>query len=156
MDDHEYDPPERLKRLASWQLARAAARAAAVVGDALAREGVRRQHYSVLAALAERGPASQAELGRRLWIDRSDLHALLAELEQGAESTESDGLVARVRDAHDRRRNVVTITPAGTAKLRRLDAVLQAAQDELLEPLDDAERAELQRLLQRLQAGATS
>jgi hypothetical protein len=35
----------------------------------------------VLTSLSEPGPASQAELGWRLSIDRSDLHALLAELE---------------------------------------------------------------------------
>jgi MarR family transcriptional regulator, lower aerobic nicotinate degradation pathway regulator len=36
---------------------------------------VRRYHFSVLVALAEDGAASQAALGRRLWIDRSDMVA---------------------------------------------------------------------------------
>ncbi len=74
-----------------------------LVGEALAVEGVRRQHFSVLTSLAEQGEASQAELGRRLWIDRSDLHALVAELER-------DGLIARSRAAEDRRRMVVTLS----------------------------------------------
>src|ERR671928_478678 len=52
--------------------------------------------YAVLAALEEAGPMSQADLGRRVWIDRSDLHAIINELE-------SEGLVARVRDERDRR-----------------------------------------------------
>jgi DNA-binding MarR family transcriptional regulator len=145
VDESEYDPPERLRRLASWQLARAASRAAQIVGDALAQENARRQHYSVLSALAERGPASQAELGRRLWIDRSDLHALLAELEESE-------YIQRVRDEQDRRRNVVTLTDAGAAQLKRLDGVLHAAQDQLLKDLGPAERAELERLLQRVHA----
>jgi len=97
----------------------------------------------VLTSLSEQGPASQAELGRRLWIDRSDLHALLAELEQ-------DGLVARIRDERDRRRNVVTLTRAGRSALARLDRRIDAAQDALLEPLTPEKRRELSRLLQKL------
>ena len=139
-----YDPPERLRRLPSWQIAQVANHAARLVADALAQEGGRRrQHYSVLSALAENGPASQADLGRRLWIDRSDLHALLADLEQ-------DGLVARVRDERDRRRNVVTITGAGDAALKRLDKRVQGAQAELLRPLSEADAAALQRLLAQI------
>ena len=104
------------------------------------REILRRQHYSVLTSLSEQGPASQAELGRRLWIDRSDLHALLGKLEH-------DGGVARVRDEHDRRRNLVTLTPAGKSLLRRLDKAVDAAQDALLAPLSTRARRELRRLL---------
>jgi DNA-binding MarR family transcriptional regulator len=141
----DYDPPERLRRLPSWLTSQVARTAATLVGESLAQEGVRRQHFSVLASLAEQGAASQAALGRRLWIDRSDLHALLAELER-------DGLVGRARDPEDRRRNVVTLTPAGKALLRRLDKRIEAAQAALLEPLSAAERRELIGLLERLVA----
>jgi DNA-binding MarR family transcriptional regulator len=104
---------------------------------------MRRQHFTVLTSLAEQGEASQAALGRRLWIDPSDLHAIAAELER-------DGLIARVRDPEDRRRNVVTITAVGRAKLKRLDALIDQAQRELLSPLAARERRELLRLLARL------
>jgi MarR family transcriptional regulator, lower aerobic nicotinate degradation pathway regulator len=139
----EYDPPERMRRLPSWQASELARRGQALVGDALAREGARRQHFAVLTSLAEQGAASQADLGRRLWIDRSDLHALLGEMEH-------DGLVARVRDAEDRRRNVVTLTPAGRAALARLDERVDSAQRSLLEPLSAKEQRELMRLLDRV------
>jgi DNA-binding MarR family transcriptional regulator len=139
----DYDPPERMRRLPSWLASQLARRGAALVGESLAQEGVRRQHYSVLTSLAEQGAASQATLGRRLWIDRSDLHALLTELER-------DGLVARVRDPEDRRRNVVTLTAAGKALLRRLDKRVDAAQAALLEPLSAGERREVVRLLERV------
>ncbi|MGH2885393.1 MAG: MarR family winged helix-turn-helix transcriptional regulator, partial [Solirubrobacteraceae bacterium] len=118
-------------------------RGQALVGEALAREGARRQHFAVLTSLAEQGAASQADLGRRLWIDRSDLHALLGEMER-------DGLVARVRDAQDRRRNVVTLTPAGRAALARLDERVDSAQRSLLEPLSAKQQRELIRLLDRV------
>lgn len=139
----EYDPPDRLRELPSWLSGQVARRAERLVGGALATEGYRRQHFTVLTSLARQGPASQARLGRRLWIDRSDLHAILNELER-------DSLVKRVRDPQDRRRNVVAITPRGTTTLKRLDKRVDAAQDALLEPLSAADRRELRRLLARL------
>src|SRR5215469_12064522 len=108
-----YEPPDRLRHLPTWLTAEVARRGRRLVTESLAQEGARRQHFTVLTSLAEQGPMSQAELGRRLSIDRSDLHALLAELEQ-------DGSVARARDELDRRRNVVTLTRAGARALGRL------------------------------------
>ena len=143
MDDPHYDPPRLLRTLPSWLLSRAAWAAQIEVRDALAHEGVRRPHFTVLLALSEAGPASQAALGRRLGIDRSDMAAVVAELER-------DGLIGRERDPLDRRRNVVTITDAGAAALARLEKRVEAAQETVLEPLDAAERAELRRLLSRI------
>jgi MarR family transcriptional regulator, lower aerobic nicotinate degradation pathway regulator len=120
-----------------------AAVAARLVADALARDGLRRQHYVVLSALAERGAASQAALGRRLSIDRSDMHALLDGLER-------DGLLARVRDAHDHRRILIDLTPAGARVLKRLEKRVDAAQAALLAPLSATDRRELNRLLTHL------
>jgi len=144
--ESDYDPPLRLQRLPSWLAARAARRAQRLVEAALADEGSRRQHFVVLTSLAEQGPASQADLGRRLWIDRSDLHAILNELE-------TNGQVERVRDETDRRRNVVALTRAGRGALARLDKRVDAAQDALLAPLSAAERRELRRLLERVAEG---
>ena len=142
-DRSTYDPPVRLRQLPSWIVATLARRAQLLVGEALAHESARRQHFTVLTSLDEQGPASQADLGRRLWIDRSDLHGLLNELQR-------QGLVERVRDERDRRRNVVALTNAGRAALTRLDKRVDNAQDALLEPLSAAERRELLRLLRRL------
>jgi DNA-binding MarR family transcriptional regulator len=142
-DQGGYEPPRRLQRLPSWLAGQLAKKGELLVGEALATEGMRRPHFAVLTSLAEQGAASQAALGRRLWIDRSDLHALLGDLERGA-------LVARVRDPSDRRRNVVTITPSGSAALRRLDALVEKAQRALLAPLSAGERRELLRLLERI------
>ena len=143
MNEAEYDPPARLRRLPSWLTAQAARRSQRLVEEGLAQEGARRQHFVVLTSLAEQGPASQADLGRRLWIDRSDLHTILNELED-------TGQVARERDQTDRRRNVVVLTRAGRAALTRLDKRVDAAQDALLAPLSASERRELRRLLERV------
>jgi MarR family transcriptional regulator, lower aerobic nicotinate degradation pathway regulator len=138
-----YDPPNRLRRLPTWLAGQVASRGQRLVSESLAQEGARRQHFTVLTSLSEQGAASQATLGRRLWIDRSDLHAILNELER-------DALITRVRDEQDRRRNLVTLTRAGKAALKRLDKRIDAAQDALLEPLSASDRRDLRRLLELL------
>ena len=101
------------------------------------------QNYRLLAALEEFGPASQAALGRRTSIDRSDVVAALNELAD-------DRLIQRSPDPDDGRRNVITITAAGRKQLRRLDQVLAGIQEKLLAPLSAADRTRLVALLNRL------
>ena len=137
------DAPQRLQRLPSWLLSASALVGDRLVNEALATEGVRKYHFRVLVALSDDGPLSQADLGRRLSIDRSDMAAVVAELEQRE-------LVARTRDDRDRRRNVVTVTAGGEDALARMDAAIAAAQDELLAPLSAPERQQLTELLTRL------
>lgn len=48
------------------------------------------------------------------------------------------------------RRNIVSITPAGSRHLAKLDLLLAGAQDELLAPLSAADRRRLLDLLGRL------
>lgn len=135
--------PLRLRLLPSWLLTQAALDAQRMTAKRFDLLGMRRQHFAVLTALADFGSASQAQLGRRLSIDRSDMAAASAALENA-------GLVRRTRDTADRRRNVVALTPAGVFALRQLDAHVTEAQEDLLAPLTPAERAELSRLLLRL------
>ncbi|WP_223290880.1 MarR family winged helix-turn-helix transcriptional regulator [Streptomyces avicenniae] len=124
----------------SWLLTHVATHAGRLVGEAFAGMGARRYHYALLAALAEFGPSSQALLGRRCGIDRSDVVAAINELA-------GDGYVVRDPDPADRRRNVITITTAGARHLARADEVLARAQADLLAPLTEPERTELVRLL---------
>ena len=137
------ETPARLKAKSTWLISQVAARSHGLLTERLAAAGARGYHYRLLAALAEFGPSSQASLGRRTRMDRSDVVAAVGELA-------AEGLVERAADPADRRRNVVTLTPRGTVRLERLDQVLAAVQDELLAPLSGAERAQLARLLARL------
>jgi DNA-binding MarR family transcriptional regulator len=132
--------PARLRSLPSWLLNQVALPAQRIIAEALGSAGARRQHYSVLSALEEFGPASQAALGRRCGIDRSDMVALVNELAAA-------GRLERTPDPDDRRRNVIAITDAGREFLATLDRLLAGAQDELLAPLSSHERADLVRLL---------
>jgi DNA-binding MarR family transcriptional regulator len=97
----------------------------------------------MLAALEDLGPASQATVGRRAEMDRSDVVAALNELE-------ADGLVERAPDTEDGRRKIVTITAAGRRRLKKLDEVVGSVQEQLLEPLSAAERTQLISLLGRI------
>ncbi|WP_335976554.1 MarR family winged helix-turn-helix transcriptional regulator [Streptomyces sp. CA2R106] len=141
--------PRRLVALPSRLLNLAAAQGERMVSGRLAAADARKWHYAVLAALEEYGPASQATLSRRTGIYRSDLVAVINELE-------ARDAVRRAPDPEDRRRNVVTLTPDGRDHLHRLDTVLDTAQEDLLAPLTDEERTELTALLTRLLAHHTA
>jgi DNA-binding MarR family transcriptional regulator len=139
----DYAPPTAVRTLPSWLLGQAARRAHDLVSSALAHQGLGRQHYTVLASLAEHGPASQADLGRRLWLDRSDAHAIASVLEQS-------GLIQRTADPEDQRRKVVTITADGKRTLKQLQRKIQSAQDQIVAPLSEREREQLAALLARI------
>jgi DNA-binding MarR family transcriptional regulator len=135
--------PATLMAKPSWLISEVFWLAHPLIADRLATTGSRGYDYRLLAALQEFGPASQASLGRHTAMDRSDVAAAVSELV-------SRGLAGRALDPADRRRNVISITPAGTAHLRRLEELLAGVQDELLTPLSPAERQQLVRLLSRI------
>jgi DNA-binding MarR family transcriptional regulator len=139
----EETAPARLRNTPSRLVTQTAVHAHRLVAQGLAAAGAHRYHYALLAALEEFGPASQAELGRRGGMDRSDVVAAINELVDRK-------LVRRTPDPSDRRRNTITITVTGRRQLRRLDGVLAGIQDDLLEPLSGAERTQLTRLLTRV------
>ena len=133
----------RLVRMPSWLINQNALHAHRLVADGLAEVDARVHHYRLLVALAEGGPDSQAALGRRSGIHLSDVVAAINELaDQGA--------IERAPDPADRRRNIITITPAGRQQLRRLEQRLAQVQDELVAPLSADERAQLVRLLAKV------
>jgi DNA-binding MarR family transcriptional regulator len=120
--------------------------ATARVRRALRPLGVGAQQFLVLQQLEALGPSSQSELADALGIDPSNLAAIVAELSDGA-------LVARTRDAGDRRRYELRLSPAGERLLRRTDGAIVAAEDDLLAPLDPEQREQLYGLLRRLADG---
>ncbi|MCO5998492.1 MarR family winged helix-turn-helix transcriptional regulator [Actinoallomurus rhizosphaericola] len=136
-------PPMRLKGAPSWLIGQVSAHSHRLVTERFAAADARGYHYRLLAALAEFGPASQAELGRRTGVDRSDVVAALNELAEKK-------LIERSPDPTDRRRNIITVTPEGRDHLSRLDGVLAQIQQDLCAPLSHPEREELIRLLTRI------
>lgn len=142
-DDGTPRTPERLCRRPSRLLSQLTVRSDRLITDGLVRVDARKWHYAVLASLQEYGPGSQAELSKRSGIHRSDMVGVLNELAER-------GLVERVPDPEDRRRNIITISTRGGRCLSLLDEALDDLEGELLAPLSASERDQLVRLLTRL------
>src|SRR3954469_21870621 len=137
------ESPTRLRGKPSWLISKASARAHRLIGEAMAAAGGRAYHFAILAALEEFGPDSQVRIGQRCGIDQSDMHTMLNELT-------GQGHVARASDPSDRRRNLITLTPAGRRRLEELDTTLSRVQDDLLYALSATQRDHLTVLLTRI------
>ena len=139
--DDGLQPPDRLRRLTSWQ-----ANKASILGARMTARHMpltARSDFAVLAALEQYGPLSQADLGRRLGLDRNDVSGIVARLASGRH-------VDRQADPANRRRNVVTLTASGKRYLEEIQRHADAAQDELLVGLSTTERQQLSELLAKL------
>lgn len=103
--------------------------------------------YEVLAAVVHEEPPTQAALAARLGIDRTVMTYLLDELDTA-------GLARRQADPADRRVRRIVATARGREVVADLDAQVARAEDELLAPLEPAERTALRDLLVRAASGA--
>ena len=137
------DAASRLASLPTWLLSRASARSHQLLTTALSAHGVRGYHYRILAALADLGPASQAQLGRIANLDRSDATTAIDELVQR-------GAVTRAPDPTNGRQNRITMTATGRRLLRSLQAIVDDVQDQVVAQLSARERTQLINLLTRL------
>src|SRR5438477_13153742 len=104
--------------------------------------GLRPRHLIALKLLSDRGPASQQALADSLSLDPSNVVGLLNELEERK-------LITRRRDAADRRRHIVELSPRGQKELCDAYDRLRRIDDDLLSPLSAQERATLYNLLVR-------
>jgi DNA-binding MarR family transcriptional regulator len=105
--------------------------------------GLRLRHYALLRYLATVEGALQRELSTRLGYDPSAIVSLVDDL-QGL------GLVERRPSPRDRRSRIVVLTDRGRDVLRDTDKAGRRVTDELLAPLDAADRDALHALLQRV------
>jgi MarR family transcriptional regulator, lower aerobic nicotinate degradation pathway regulator len=138
-------PPKELLSTASFLLKRLGFAVKERMVDAVAEVELGMYDHAILALLDEEPTETQAMIADALGYDRSHLVGVLDELEER-------GLIERRRDATDRRRHLVTLTPAGKKALSRVRAVVKQVDDDFFEPLDAEERKTLTALLARLAA----
>jgi len=136
-------PPKEFRTSASFLLKRMGFRLKERSLAAYEPTGLSPYDHGVLALLDEEPVETQAMIADALGYDRSHLVGVLDDLE-------ARDLIARRRDPADRRRHLVTLTPAGKQAVERLRAVAQQVDEEFFEPLSAEERRELFALLSRI------
>ena len=131
----------------------------AVVDRLLAERGMSQGRFTVLALLGreceegkktacceKRGPATPATLAEEAAVTRATMTGLIDTLEK-------DGLVTRVPDPVDRRTVHVRLTDQGRSVLEEILPDYFTCVARLLRPLNQTERKQLVKLLQKVQAG---
>src|SRR3954453_21596474 len=104
------------------------------------------RQFQILGLLHHHGGLPQRELLTHMGVDPSVLVTLLNPLE-------ADGLVARERDPGDRRRHLVTLTPAGERHLSSAARAQKDTENHLSASLDEDQREQLRVLLIALRDG---
>ena len=126
-------------------IAQLGAHAAMRFASRLEEHGYTPPQAGVLRLLASSPDMSQQDLATRLGMQPSRVVAFVDELEEA-------GLVKRVRDDLDRRRNTVQLTAKGKRALATIGSVAAAHEADLTKALTSAERHELAGLLGRIAA----
>ena len=110
------------------------------------RLGMHLRHLVALSYVSDHDGCPQQDLADAFCMDANNVVLLLNELEEL-------GYATRLRDPHDRRRHLVQITPAGLNALTAAERAQEAIEDDVLQALDDQERATLWQLLTRALRG---
>ncbi len=103
--------------------------------------------WRVMAVLGRFGPLSANGVAEKTQMDKVRVSRAVARLAAA-------GRVSRRIDADDRRRAVLALTPAGLAIHREIVPHARRVEARLLAGLDSAERAALERLLDKLEVRA--
>jgi MarR family transcriptional regulator, lower aerobic nicotinate degradation pathway regulator len=115
------------------------------IQEAFAEDAVTTTQFAVLAMLWRFGAMSHSALADKTVVDMPTLHNLLQRMA-------NKGLVKTKVDAADKRRRIVSLTPAGVELALRLRAMGTTISDRILDPLTKQEQAQLVMLLKKLNA----
>ncbi|SDI34364.1 DNA-binding transcriptional regulator, MarR family [Pseudomonas flavescens] len=113
-----------------------------LVGN-LAEHDLRPAQFTAMVIIDDEPGLMQADLARQLAIEPPQLVPLLNKLE-------TRGLAQRVRGVQDKRAYGVFLTKAGQQLLKRLKAIAVASDAAATDALDEDERAQLLRLLRKV------
>ncbi|MDX3224410.1 MarR family winged helix-turn-helix transcriptional regulator [Streptomyces sp. ME19-01-6] len=124
-------------------LARRLQQAHSLLWGAMVSEETTSPQFAVLNALVEKPDIDQRTLSEHVHLDRSTIADVVARLDRR-------GLVERVRDPRDGRRNVLKLTDDGVRVHRKLVTRTARMNRVFLAPLDEGERETLMRLIARV------
>ncbi|MFC6061996.1 MarR family winged helix-turn-helix transcriptional regulator, partial [Streptomyces ochraceiscleroticus] len=110
---------------------------------AMVSEEITSPQFAVLNALVEKPDIDQRTLSEHVHLDRSTIADVVARLVRR-------GLVERVRDPHDGRRNVLKLSDEGARLHRKLVTRTTRMNRVFLAPLDEDEQETLLRLIGRV------
>ncbi|CUH66767.1 Nicotinate degradation protein R [Thalassovita gelatinovora] len=106
-------------------------------------DGLTPTQFTALVRLAEHGKCSQNQLGRYAAMDIATIKGVVDRLR-------GKGLVQTEASQQDRRRSLVSLTPAGQDLVQDLYHAGEAITDETLAPLSPAEQRNFIKLLRKL------
>lgn len=128
---NDVPPPDVPARPLGYLLKHAYATLATELGQALAPFRLIPRELGVMGVIAAaREQPSQLEIAALLGIDRTTMVGVI-------DALEGKGYVERRRSDQDRRRNVVTLTPAGQESLEAAEQVRARVERDFLAPLDE-------------------
>ncbi|GAA3226326.1 MarR family winged helix-turn-helix transcriptional regulator [Actinocorallia longicatena] len=134
------DDEKALPATVAFRLGTLGSRVAERYAERLRPFGLKPKHAGLLAVLSRGPAASQQDLAGELRVAPSLVVSLADELERL-------GAVERVRDPHDRRRQVLTLTDGGRALLASCTTAAAHLDAELLAPLTPDQRRALDEAL---------
>lgn len=107
------------------------------------RFGLTRDEWRVLAALADAGIVKTGDVIQSTTLEKMQVSRAVTRLQ-------AEGLLERVPDPEDGRGWLLRLKPAGRALFQKITPMVQAREAFLLEALEPAERAVLERAIDRL------
>ena len=111
----------------------------------ISRSEVNPGMFSALALIRANPGLSQTDLAAQIGMDRATVVALI-------DALEANGWAKRTRDPADRRRHSLSITPAGSRELGKLEELALENEASIRNALGPKGLADLRRLLDRIDA----
>lgn len=142
MTDTKPTRPYRLDDQIGYLL-RLASQRHATIFQALTIEGLTPTQFSALIRVSEQGKCSQNRLGRLAAMDVATIKGVADRLRQ-------KGLVTAEPDPNDKRRTLISLSPAGVDLVARMGQIGHEITSETLRPLSAAEQRTLTKLLRKL------
>jgi len=124
-------------------LLRLASQRHAVIFQQHSPDGLTPTQFTTLMRVSEQGTVSQNQLGRLAAMDVATIKGVVDRLR-------AKGLVTSQADPGDKRRSLISLTPAGRALIGDLKRAGAAITEATLAPLSDAERRTLVQLLAKI------